>query len=188
MRMRAVLLALLLAGPACAQTPPVATPSPDPILTIDQDRLFSHSVFGKASQEKLAAEQATLLAENREIEAALEAEERALTDQRKTLPAAEFREKAAAFDVKVEGIRAAQVEKDRRLRQSAEEDERRFYEQAFPIIGQLMQDMGASVILDKQTIILSLQRVDVTDAAIVRIDAVLGDGSAPPVPAPTPQP
>jgi Skp family chaperone for outer membrane proteins len=186
MRWGMVLLAVMLAGPVSAQTAPLA--APDPVLTIDQDRMFTESAYGKATLSRLEAEQADLLAENRKIEAALEEEERGLTDQRKTLPAAEFRAFAAAFDTKVEGIRAAQVEKDRRLRQAVEDNQQQFYKAAFPVIGQLMQDMGASVVLDKQSIILSLQRIDVTDAAIARIDAALGDGSKLPDAVPPPQP
>ena len=190
MRGLAVLLALLLAGPVIAQNVPLSAPlaQPDPVLTIDQDRLFAESAYGKATLARLEAEQAGLLAENRKIETALEEEERNLTERRKTLPAAEFRALAEAFDTKVEGIRTAQVEKDRKLRQASEENQRRFYEVAFPVIGQLMQDMGASVVLDKATIILSLQRIDVTDAAITRIDAAIGDGSKLPDTPPAPQP
>lgn len=190
MRVAAVLLAVMLAGPLMAQE--VRTPAPagraDPILIIDQDRLFEGSAFGQATLSQLEADQADLLAENLTIEKALEEEERALTDQRKVLPPEEFLRLAQAFDTKVEGIRAAQVEKDRTLRQAVDESQRRFYAAVVPVIGQLMQDMGASVVLDKQTIILSLQRLDMTDTAIARIDAAIGDGSnlpdATPVPAP----
>jgi Skp family chaperone for outer membrane proteins len=190
MRGGAVLLAMLLAGPVFAQNLPLSGPLavPDPILTIDQDRLFTESAYGRATISKLEAEQTDLLAENRKIETALEEEERNLTERRKTLPAAEFKALAEAFDTRVEGIRAAQVEKDRKSRGAVEENQKRFYAAAFPVIGQLMQDMGASVVLDKQTIILSLQRIDVTDAAIARIDAAIGDGSKLPDVAPPPQP
>jgi Skp family chaperone for outer membrane proteins len=190
MRGGAALLALLLAGPVLAQNVPLSQPlaGADPILTVDQDRLFAESAYGRATMGTLETQQADLLAENRKIEAALEEEERGLTERRKTLPAEEFRVLAAAFDVKVEGIRAAQVEKDRALLQAVEENQRRFYEAAFPVIGQLMQDMGASVVLDKQTIILSLQRIDVTDQVIARIDAAIGDGSKLPDVVPAPEP
>jgi Skp family chaperone for outer membrane proteins len=190
MRGLAVLLALLLAGPGVAQDVPLSAPlaEPDQVLTVDQDRLFADSAYGKAALARLEAEQADLLAENRKIEAALEEEERSLTERRKTLPAEEFRSLAAAFDQKVEGIRSAQVEKDRALRAAVEDNQRRFFEVAFPVIGQLMQDMGASVVLDKQSIILSLQRIDVTDQVIARIDAAIGDGSKLPDAPPAPQP
>jgi Skp family chaperone for outer membrane proteins len=190
MRVGAVLLALLLAGPVWGQNLPLSAPlaQADPILTIDQDRLFAESVYGKATLGKLEADQAGLLAENRKIETALEEEERGLTERRKTLPAEEFRALAAAFDTRVEGIRAAQVEKDRSLRQASEENQRRFYAAAFPVIGQLMQDMGASVVLDKRSVVLSSRRIDVTDTAIARIDAAIGDGSKLPEAPPAPQP
>jgi hypothetical protein len=41
-------------------------------------------------------------------------------------------------------------------------------------------DAGAVAILPKSTVFMSLSAIDVTDEAIRRIDAVLGDGSEPP--------
>jgi hypothetical protein len=49
-------------------------------------------------------------------------------------------------------------------------------------LGDLMREAGAVAIFDQKTVILSLRGVDITDAAIARIDAVLGDGSGPVIP------
>jgi hypothetical protein len=51
-----------------------------------------------------------------------------------------------------------------------------------------MRDMGAVAILDKQAIFLSFERIDITDAAIVRLDAKLGDGSTVRAPDPAQDP
>ncbi len=170
---------------AVAQTAPVAA---DPVLTIDQERLFAGSAFGRAALARQDADEASLVAENRKIESALEEEERNLTAQRETLPVDEFRKLAAEFDTKVEEIRAAQDAKSRNLTQQRDAERQRFLQAAVPVIGQLMRDMGAVAILDKQAIFLSFERIDITDAAIVRLDAALGDGSKLPVPAPDPAP
>ncbi len=61
---------------------------------------------------ELANERLRLAEETQELERALEAEELALTEARKTLPPAEFRAKADAFDEKVVALRARR----RRLR------------------------------------------------------------------------
>ena len=42
-----------------------------------------------------------------------------------------------------------------------------------PVIGGLMRESGAAAVFDKQMIIVSLRAVDITDAAIARVDAVL---------------
>lgn len=206
MQWLAVLLALVLAaGPIFAQSDPVqsgdaqtddaqtdaaqtdaeqtdaATPSfLSPILTIDQEKLFAESMFGSAALVRLQQGKEALVAENLRIEGGLEVEERDLTARRATLPAAEFRALADAFDAKVEGVRAAQQTKYTDLTASHEEDRRRFFAAALPTIGGLMQELGAVVVMDKQTVVVSLRQVDVTDVVIARLDADIGDGSAVP--------
>ena len=164
--------------PAVPPGPEVATPSS--ILTIDQDRLYSGTKYGQAVQARLEAEAISLQAEYRRIESDLEAEERALTEWRAQLPAAEFRTLADAFDAKVTGIRRTQDAKSRALTQQRDEARQTFFKTAIPALAQLMGEMGAEAILDKSAVVLAFDRIDVTDRAIESIDASLGDGSPPP--------
>jgi hypothetical protein len=89
---------------------------------------------------------------------------------------------ASAFWSKAEAIRARQAGKDRAITESRQADQQRFLQAAAPELAQMMADMGAVAMLDKQVVFLSFDTVDVTDRAIARIDAGLGDGSAPPAP------
>jgi Skp family chaperone for outer membrane proteins len=178
MRRRAVLalaLALAGAGPAPAQTGSAAAM---PVLVIRQDRLFEATQFGRAAEARLEAASAALIAENARIEAELEAEERALTDRRAVLPPAEFRPLAEAFDARVERIRTEQDAKLRELNRSQEADRKRFLEAVLPVLADLMREKGALVILDQQTVFLSLDSIDITDEAVARIDAAIGDGTS----------
>jgi Skp family chaperone for outer membrane proteins len=186
---------VLICGPAMPTLAQTLTPAQAPaqaqgvpILTIDQERLFAESLFGRAALARLKASEDALVAENLRIEAALEVEERDLTARRAVLPAAEFRALADAFDAKVEGVRAAQRAKYTDLTAAHEADKRVFLQAAVPIIGQLMQEQGAVAVMDKATIFLSLQRIEITDLAIVRLDAAIGDGTAPPALPETPLP
>lgn len=182
--MAALLGSLVPAVPVQAQTGTTESPAPPPrevrsqIATIQPDQLFARTAFGMAMQSRTSAASAALQDENRRIEAALEAEERALTDRRKTLPPEEFRTLAEAFDTKVEGIRAAQDAKGRALKRQAEEDRQKFFETALPVLADLMGEIGAVALLDKSGIVLSLDAIDITERAVTRIDAVLGDGSS----------
>jgi hypothetical protein len=45
------------------------------------------------------------------------------------------------------------------------------------ILGDLMLERGAVAVLDQRIVFLSHSSVDMTAAAVARIDAVLGDGS-----------
>lgn len=156
-----------------AQTEPGVS---SPIVTITQEQLFAGTLYGKAVQARIEEASRALQAENREIEADLEAEERDLTVRRATLPAEEFRALAEAFNTKVEAIRSAQEAKGRALSRQNEEDRQRFFQTAVPVLAALMTEMGAVAMVDRSAIVLSLERIDITDEAIARIDSVLGDG------------
>jgi Skp family chaperone for outer membrane proteins len=145
-----------------------------PILTLDEDRLFTSSQFGRASIARIEAEADALQQESRRIDAAMEAEERALTEQRPSMDPAAFRALADAFDVKVNGLRAAQDAKARDLTRRRDLERQRFFEAVVPVLGEIMTDRGAVAIIDKSALVLSFDRVDITDVAIARIDAVLG--------------
>jgi Skp family chaperone for outer membrane proteins len=188
MRKAVVVLALVgaLAGSALAQDTTAPTSLPAPVLTLDQDRLFLQSAFGKAAVARADADETALLAENREIFAALEAEEKDLTARRATTPAADFTALASAFDAKAESIRAAQDAKGLEIARQRAEDQRKFFDVAYPVLAKLMTELGAVAIMNKKDVIVSYKEIDLTDRAIARVDAVLGDGTSLPAPAPSP--
>lgn len=158
----------------------VATAPPMVVLTLDQDRLFLESRFGKASLAREGDASRALEQENNRIEAELVAEEQDLTARRATLPAAEFSALAAAFDTKVERIRDEQDAKVRAVALARDEDRKAFLRAIGPVLGELMGEKGAVAILDKSTVIVSLIAIDVTDEAIARVDAVLPIGTLAP--------
>jgi Skp family chaperone for outer membrane proteins len=177
--------------PPPAAEPPGEAQVRSPVLVIRRDALFEGSAFGKAARARYEADSQALIAENRRLERALETEERDLTDRRPTLPAAEFQTLSAAFDTKVEGIRTARDAKSRDITRRLDEDRQRFLQAAIPVLAQIMADFGATVILDQQTVVVNLEAIDVTDVAIARIDAAIGDGAAvtlPQDPPPAPPP
>jgi Skp family chaperone for outer membrane proteins len=170
---------LVYAQTAPAPAPALTAPFQSPIVAIDQQRLFTDSAFGTASLTALEAASRALQSEIRQIESDLEIEERLLTERRATLPPAEFAPLASAFDDKVEGIRAAWGIKDRDLKRQRDLDQQRFFDEAVPILAEMMQEMGAVMLVDRSTIILSLDRADITQAAIDRIDARLTPPTTP---------
>jgi len=144
-----------------------------PLLTLNQDRLFKESAWGRAVLARAETDAKTLAAENRRIEVALEKEERDLTQRRATMNAADFAALTSAFDVKVEEIRAAQEGKSRSIQRRLEEDRQRFFEAATPILGDVLAESGASAILSDSAIVMSLSALDITNVAIARIDIAL---------------
>lgn len=176
-------VAALLAWPAAAQ---VVVPAPGPapvqaapsaaILTLDQEALYRESLWGKRAQADLEARSRAISAENDRIAAQLEAEDDALTALRATLPEDEFRRRADAFDAKVQKVRQDRDQAGRDLLASADTDRTAFLNAALPVLTDLMRERGAVALLDRRTVLLSIDQIDVTAALIARIDAALGEG------------
>ena len=168
MRLLALLWALVFAAPALAQS----------VLIVDQARLFADSAFGIRVTRQLEDQSRDLTAENERIAAALRAEEEQLTTERSTLAPAEFRKLADAFDEKAQRIRAERAATLEALNARQEAEIARFLGLAVPILEQILREQNASVLLDRRAVLLSADYADITDTAIARINAQIGDGSS----------
>ena len=165
----AMVLSMGLGGPILAQE--AALNVPPPILTIDQDRLFTETRVGAEATSQLEADAAALARENAEIEAGLIERERQLTERRPTLPPEEFRALADAFDADVQRVRGEQDEKARALNRAREAARQSFFSGIGSIISDIVRERGALVVLDRRDVFLSADRIDITDEAIARINA-----------------
>ena len=183
---RAAAIALILWGSLAAfpiRSQEVTTGAPvSAVLTIDQERLYAESRWGKRALADLAAASSALQIENRKIEAALTTEEKTLTERRAAMAADEFRKLADDFDTRVTGIRQAQDGKARSLVQQRDSDRQAFSDAALPLMGEVMAARGAVVILDKRAIFVANTAIDVTDEVRAHIDEKLGAGPALPTP------
>lgn len=173
------ILALLLApvGAGLAQVPaedaadlPPAPQVRTTVLTLDQDRMFRESAWGRAATLSAETRAQELTAENRGIEQALEAEELELTTKRTSMSAEDFAPLAAAFDQKVEDFREGQDGKSRAISRQLDEDRQRFYGLAVPVLVDLLAEYEAALIIADDAVILSLSAVDVTEQAITLMD------------------
>lgn len=139
--------------------------------------MFRQSAFGARLLSEIDARGDALAGENREIEAALTAEERELTEARVELDPAEFRERARVFDEKVRRLRAEQDAKARALADLQEEARATFVRTVSPILSELIGEIGADVLLDRRIVLTARAGVDITDRAIARIDAAVPEGA-----------
>lgn len=147
------------------------------ILTVETDRMFAGSAFGRRIASEIDSQSARLSAENRRIESELTVEELELTQARSEMEPEAFRALADAFDEKVQATRAAQDAKVRALNQIGDVARVEFLQAARPILEELMRESGAGVILERASVFLSANATDITDLAIDRIDAAIGDGT-----------
>ncbi|PTX55889.1 periplasmic chaperone for outer membrane proteins Skp [Litoreibacter ponti] len=172
---------------ACLAAPAYAQQQSSPILTLDQDRLYTASAFGQRVQSDLQQQSQDLSQENRRIEAALETEELRLTEERAEMDPEAFAALAQDFDERVTGIRRAQEAKADNIRRVAEQERARFFEAAFPVLLELVEETGAIAILNNEAVIFSVRQIDITDAAIARVDSIIGAAPLPPDPGQVPQ-
>lgn len=182
-RLLPALALLALAGPLAAQDmgTPVANGAPAvqvPFVTLDDERMFAESAYGKALLAVLAAEQAELAAENRSIESDLARREQELTERRPTLPPAEFRALADAFNTEVQQHRSVQLAKERAIYERHDLARQNYREVANQLLAVVMSERGALAIIDENAILLGFRDLDITDVAIARMDEIVGDGAA----------
>jgi len=150
-----------------------------PVLTIDSDRLFLESAFGRRVASEIEERGAVLAAENRGIEADLEAEEQQLTEIRTTTAPEDFRAMADAFDRKVQDTRQAQAAKGRAINALLDQERDVFLAAAAPVLERLMRDADAAVILERRSVFVSANAIDITQTAITLLNETLGSGEAP---------
>lgn len=164
----------LAAAPARAEQPVVAPAVP--VLTLDFERLFSDTLWGKRIAADMARDSAALNAENTRIADDLIAEEKALTDRRAKLTPAAFRTEADAFDERATGIRAAQKAKAQALTQSYEAARQAFFVASGPLMDEVLSSRHAVMVLDRRAIIRGLEAADITEELARLMDARLGSG------------
>ena len=142
------------------------------ILTIDSARLFPETLLGQSIIAALNEERRIFASEGQAIADALRAEELELTEKRQTLSREEFAQLAADFDQRVTATRAERDAAEAELTARAEAQERAFLGRVRPILGQLMAEAGAAVMIEADTVFLRNDVIDVTEIAIARINEV----------------
>lgn len=172
----AIMIAVLALSPAQAQNIGVIQSD---ILVLDTERLFNETQLGRRITEEYQAERDKLIARNREIEAELEAEELALTQLRAEKTPEEFRELADAFDSKVQEIRRESERRVVDLERSREQGRAKFMRMIEPILIEILNDAGSTVLMDKRTMLLSSDVIDITELAIDRVNQAIGTGEGP---------
>ncbi|GAB4267165.1 MAG: OmpH family outer membrane protein [Pararhodobacter sp.] len=169
-------LALFPSGAGMAQdaapTAQAVTRGSLSVRSLDQERLFQESALGRRIIEGLEAARQELEAENQRLFEQLATEEQQLTELRATLSPEEFRQRADAFDARVEAIRAERGEASQALARRSEAEAQRFFDAALPVLVQMMTEQGLDAVLRPEAVILGSEAFDMTDEAIARLDSV----------------
>jgi len=144
------------------------------IVTVDSESVFGATDIGRRITSNLENLVTELASENKRIAAELEAEELALTDQRRSIVPAEFRILANIFDEKVKRIRSEQDAKQRDLQQLRDQERQSFIDTIGPILSGIARRRGALVVLERRNVLLSADSIDITQEVIDAINTTLG--------------
>ena len=148
------------------------------IAVIDLESLFELSDEGRSVLEELDETAQIHGAENRELRADLEQEERSLADRRKTISTEEFARLSEEFDSRVRSIRQAQAEKFEELRRDRDFAKSEFLKKALPEIRAYMRERDIKVAVDRNDvdIIAIAEGVDITGAILARLNRIYNLG------------
>lgn len=172
---------MAFASTACAVPSIAQSTLKSQVVVVDLDRVFTETLYGQRLQEDFREADRVLNIDFDRIAAELIAEEKQLRDIRSETDPDQFREMAEAFDAKSTKLRLEQSERRNKLNQDLQVSRENLLRQLGPILSQLMQERGASILIqnDDQRMIVFPQ-ADITQSAIALIDKRLGNGLATP--------
>lgn len=174
----ALVLALAAAAGAAGQESGDEAPraeAPPAVLIVDREAVVERSAPAKALQEMERRIRERVQSELDRVKAELEAEEQRLTELKETLPDDEFDDRARAFDQRVrEERRAAQERSAQALRFF--KDARQALASAVPrVLESLRRETGAEAILNAEAVLSADPALDVTEQAVERYNAAMGE-------------
>lgn len=171
--------AIASATPAAAQPADTAGGGPagraaaSDIAVIDFQRAVRESSAAQAVQEQLATLRRAYQDEFGQIEQDLRAIEQELTEARDRLPDAEFAERRREFERRItEAQRRAQARRSV-LDRALDEAMGRVRSTLLEVVAEIAGDRGVRIVLNKQQVVLADRALDITEAALGRLNEVL---------------
>lgn len=158
---------------------PLAAQSKDPVvadvpvLVVDMQRIKSDTAAGRDMLAKTIEIRKRIQAGIAKRSERLRAEEQRLAEERESLDPGVFREQVRAFEQQVFANREFSERESRRLQLILSRASTLLQERATAVFAAIMRERRAEVLLDSTQIILSVDRLDITDEAIRRLNLIL---------------
>ena len=166
-----LMLALLCAAPVAAQqqdADPAVT-----VLVVDMQRIKSDTAAGRDMLNKTVEIRKRIQDAIAARAESLREEEQRLAEERDSLDPADFRERVRAFEQQVFANREFSERESRRLQLVLSRASALLTERATLVLAAIMREREAELLLDATQIVLSADRLDITNEAIRRLDAVM---------------
>ncbi|MGM0584555.1 MAG: OmpH family outer membrane protein [Pseudomonadota bacterium] len=162
------------AGQEAGDAAPRAEAAPA-VLVVNREAVVERSAPAQALRQMERRIRERVQSELDRVKAELETEEQRLTELKETLPAEEFAERARAFDQRVREERRAAQER-RALVLRFFKDARNALASAVPrVLDGLRRETGALAILDEGAVLSADPALDVTEQAVARFNAEMGE-------------
>ena len=136
------------------------------VLFVNQNKLYSESIFGKLLEALFKKESLKLVEQNQKLTKELQLEEQVLTDKRESTPPTDFKFLAEEFNFRVERVRREQKEKAELLSTRLEAERKYFFKIVYPVLLKFVADNEAYGILDSSVFIVANENLDITDSLI----------------------
>lgn len=152
-------------GAAAEPAAPAASPA---ILIVDWERVLRETAASQGLEDQERRAQEDNRVEMEALRAELEAEEARLTALRDTAPREIFEEQVRAFDQRVREARRSSQAKAEALQARFAEARRRLAAAIQPVLKDMLDETGASMIVDARNIVMARTGADITDQVIAR--------------------
>ncbi len=177
-----LLILLLGLAPGLSLRAQEATPAPSGgeaasasmvIIVIDLQRILREALAVQGLQEQVGTAREAFQAEIRQREEELRQRDQELARERPTLAPEVYAERRQALAEELTSLQQTVQERRKQLDQAMAEGMRQVQAALLPIIQSLAEERTADIVLSKTSVVLVRPELEITDAALERLNAVL---------------
>ena len=178
----------MLAGSAAAAQDQNFGPAIPGVCVYHHDRLLAQSTAGQSVQAGMQRIQQEVQAELAPFEQFAQSEVQALQQGRGTIPQDQFTQREQALNARVQEARQLAQTRDNELRYTQAMQLQQITQAADPIILALYTERGCGILISRESVLRVNPSMDITEAAIQRVNAALPSLSFTRMPVPAQQP
>ena len=173
---------------AQAQSPPAApatTAAPAPakdaksglppviVALFDKEALFRESAAGKDFRKQLEELRNKFQGDLAHQQEELKKKDQDLRNRQALLSAEAFEAERKKFEAEVQGAQGKFEERNRQIQAAIGNAEQEIFKATTPILGEIMRQKGATLLLDKAAVLISANDFDITSEVVKKLDGML---------------
>jgi Skp family chaperone for outer membrane proteins len=167
-------MALAQAKPPTAApttTAPAITANLPGICVLSREALIGGSTVGKYVQTRMGQLSNQVNAELSGEQTALQADAKALEAKKATLQPAQYQQQGEALQQRAQALQQKAQQRDRELQATEQKAISRVFQEATPLVGDVVKAKSCAVVLDAQSILAANPTMDVTPGVVTALNA-----------------